>query len=133
MRKPALFLVSDAVLRAKERDETYIALLNALYASGAAPALLRAAQGVKVPDYLDYPAVQPLCSAAVLGVGKYPGARRTSVVNTAAAIAGFASFFMEDSAPDEASPKRQGFRAGMGENAHIEKNRAWNSAGFMVY
>ncbi|MDR0557294.1 MAG: hypothetical protein LBG43_05425 [Treponema sp.] len=133
MRKPALFLVSDAVLKAKERDGTYIALLNALYASGAAPALLLAGQGMKAPDYLDYPAVQPLYSAAVLGAGKDPGARRASVTNTAAAIASFASFFIDGFVPNEAVPKKQEFRTGMGENAYIEKNQAWNSTDVMVY
>ncbi|MDR0375138.1 MAG: hypothetical protein LBH85_05380 [Treponema sp.] len=133
MRKPALFLTSDVVLRAKERDERYIALLNALRANGADPALLLAGQGMKAPDYLDYPAVQPLYSTAFLGAGKHLNARLACVVNTAAAITGFASLFMDESVPDEDVPKRQGFRTGMGENVYVEKNRAWNSAGFMVY
>ncbi|MDR2447949.1 MAG: hypothetical protein LBD58_11805 [Treponema sp.] len=133
MRKPALFLTSDAVLSAKERDGKYAALLNALYANGAAPALLLAGQGMKALDYLDYPAVQPLYSTAFLGAGKRLDARMASVVSTAAAIAGFASFFMDGFVPDEAAQKREGFRTGMGENTHVEKNRAWNSAGFMVY
>ncbi|MDR2782344.1 MAG: hypothetical protein LBB48_00620 [Treponema sp.] len=128
MRKPALFLTSDAVLRAKERDGRYIALLNALHANGAAPALLLAGEGMKAPDYLDYPAVQPLYSAAFLGAGKDLRARMACVVNTAAAITGFALFFM-----DEDAPKMQGFRTGMSENAYVEKNQAWNSADFMVY
>jgi hypothetical protein len=87
---------------------------------------------------LDYPAVQPLYSTVFLGAGKAWGTRRARVINTVAVIAGFASFFVDDPihdglVPNEDAPKRQGFKTGMGEHAYVEKNQAWNSAGFMVY
>jgi hypothetical protein len=128
MQKPALFLTPDTIIRAKERDGIYAALLLTMHASDAAPALLIAGQGMRLPDYTDYPATRPLYSAVCMGAGRRIRMRRLCVVNTAKCIAGFASLFMDETAKEE-----NGFQTGMGGAVYIEKNQAWNSGGFGVY
>jgi hypothetical protein len=128
MQKPALFLAPDTITRAKERDGIYISLLHTLHASDAAPAVLIAGQGMRLPDYSDYPAVQPLYSALSMGAGKHLRMRKSCIINTAACITGFASLFM-----DEDAQEGKGFQTGMGENVYVEKNQAWNSSDFRVY
>jgi hypothetical protein len=120
--RPCLFLVSDRVTDARERDHTYIATLKTLHNAHKTSALA-AITGAGYLDYSTYPAIQPLFFALTKGKTERIWKKSEYIVHVSALMIGFAEIFLGNA--ENSLEKKKEFEKLL-ENSRFEKNDYWD-------
>jgi hypothetical protein len=123
---PVCLILSDRVLREKDRIGRYGPLLQIFWASEE-PGVWAALSGAGLLDYTDIPRKYPLYSFLFPGYEKPALPREDMSSSIAALITNFTLTIMENDDMDDLSESFTGPRRLPETGLHIETNGAWNS------